>query len=300
MEFKMPEGFNTLKKADPDKVRKQLLSGRNINVNMKWVVILFAVFIMLIAAVSAGVVISEVREKETTLVVSGSEAESTTVFAEEESSLLCNILIAFTKEENEGLQLLCILNADEENGEIKMPFISPDERVDVSNYPGTMSEHLQSGGMAELLWAVGHYASISIERYIQCDEDGFTRIMKYTGETEFDIKEEISHSYNGINFIIEEGNQKLTADMMLKYFVYLCDTSEKSQNKIAELFSLVAKKLIPADSQDELNKNYSKIINNIKTDISAMDITHYFEDVSSFVKNGICDSFTVVSSAADF
>ena len=82
--------------------------------------------------------------------------------------------------------------------------------------------------------------------------------------------------------------------------MYICDTTEKSQNKIAELFSLVAKKLIPADSQDELNKNYSKIINNIKTDISAMDITHYFEDVSSFVKNGICDSFTVVSSAADF
>lgn len=299
MKINLPENLFTVKEADPKKVRKQLLYGRNIN--MKTVVILFAVAIILLAILSIGVVKSEKdKEKETTL------SETTTDFAyadatgPEDTAEAFNVLLAFTKDGNEGLQHLSVLHADPATSEVKLTFIPVNTKISVNNYEGTMKNHLKNGGITELLWAVGQYGNISIPYYIYCDEEDFSAIMKFIGETEITLEKQINHDYNGISFIIEKGTQKLTADMMLKYFVYLCDRESLSQREVCSLYSVLFRKLVSHENPQSVSDSFDGIINSISTNISAMDIANNISLILSFSRNGNLDNITAVESAEDF
>lgn len=293
MKTKFLDELTAPKKADPKAVRKKQMRSKNIN--MKIVISAFSALIVLLGAVSAVTVKSE-KSKSASTTASNETVNNTSdtllsATTSENSSLLCNILLAFTREDNNDLKLLAVVSCNAKEEIIKIKYIPVNTHVEVNNYDGTMEEHLESGGITELLWAVGQYCKTSLERYLYCDEEDFCEIMKKLGEIEIEIEEEISHDYNGINFIIEKGKHNLTADMMLKYFVYLCDTS--SEEELTNLFSTVASKIISADTQDALNTNYSKIINNVQTDISAMDIAKYLSDILMLARSGSIDNIEI-------
>lgn len=292
MKINLPEKLFTVKEADPQKVRKQLLSGRNIN--MKTVVIFFSVAVFLLALLSLGVIKSEKdKENETTASETVTDAGFTENNESTDKAEAFNVLLAFTKDGNEGLQHLSVLHADPVSSQIKIKFIPVSSKITVNNYDGTMKSHLKSGGITELLWAVGEYENISIPYYIYCDEENFSSIMKSLGDTEITLDKQINHNYNGISFIIEKGTQSLTADMMLKYFVYLCDRESLSQTEVIKLFSVIGKKLLAFENPQNISDNFDKIINNINTNISAMDIANNLSLIISFPKNGGLDNITI-------
>lgn len=299
MKINIPENIFTVKEADPQKVRKQLLSGRNIN--MKTVGILFCIALVLLAVLSAVVVKSELnKEKETTVSETASDSLYAETFKSAENNESFNILLAFTKNDNENLQLLSVLNANPETSEIRVTYIPVNSKIKVNNYEGSMKNHLKNGGITELLWAVGQYADISIPYYIYCDEEDFCNIIKTTGDTEIFLENQINHDYNGINFIIENGNRKLTADMMLKYYVYLCDTESLSKKEITELFSIVAKKFVSHENPQSVSDSFNNIVNHINTNISAIDIANNLPLILSFSRNGSLDNITIVDTAENF
>ena len=299
MKLNIPENLFTVKEADPKKVRKQLLSGRNIN--MKLVIILFCVAVLFLTLLSAVVIKSEKdKEKETTVPVDASSSVYTESLKGEDTSSAFNILLAFTKDGTDGLQHLSVLHADPATAEVKITFIPVNAKISVNNYEGSMKNHLKNGGITELLWAVGEYEEIGIPYYIYCDRKGFSEFMKFLGETEITLEKRISHDYNGINFIIEKGNQKLTADMMLKYFVYLCDRETLSQKEICNLFSVLFEKLVSHENPQSVSDSFDGIINNINTNISAMDIANNLPLILSFSRNGSIENIKIVDTADEF
>lgn len=299
MKINLPENLFTVKEADPQKVRKQLLYGRNIN--MKTVIILFAVAVMLLALLSVAVIKSETdKEKETTLSETTSAVLNAEAYTADEGTNAFNMLLAFTKDGNDGLQHLCVLHADPASSQVKIKFIPVNTKISVNNYEGTMKNHLKGGGITELLWAVGEYEGISIPYYIYCDEENFSSIMKFIGETEIVLENQINHDYNGINFIIEKGPQKLTADMMLKYFVYLCDRESLSQKEVCSLYATIFKKLVSHENPDSVSRSFDGIINSISTNISAIDIANNLPLILSFARNESVDSIEVVDTAEEF
>lgn len=285
MDLKFLEDIFKVKKPDPQKVRKQHRK-RSFSLNMKTVIVVFAVLVVLLFALSAVVIKSENdKNNQTTAEETEQTSQAALASTGQSLSLRCNLLVGFTKQDNSGLQLLALVSADAVSGQTTIKFIPVQARSTVNNYEGTMREHLENGGITELLWAAGEYCAASIERYLYCDEEDFCEIMKAVGETEITVENRIDHSYNGINFIIEKGRQNLTADMMLKYFVYLCDNITTKKEEIISLFSLLAQKLIDAENADSVSESYAKIINSISTDISAMDISTYLSDILSLVKD---------------
>lgn len=299
MKINLPENLFTVKDADPQKVRKELLSGRNIN--MKTVGVLFAVAVLLLALLSAIVVKNEAdKEKETTISETVSGDAVSDVLGSTQNASAFNMLLAFTKDGNEGLQHLSVLHADPASSEVKIKFIPVNTKTSVNNYEGTMKSHLKSGGITELLWAVGEYENISIPYYIYCDEESFSSIMKFAGETEITLEKQINHDYNGINFIIEEGPQKLTADMMLKYFVYLCDRESLSQKEVCGLYATVFKKLVSHENPQSVSDSFDGIINSINTNISAIDIANNLPLILSFAQNGSLDSIEIANTSEGF
>ena len=299
------EKLNMPKKADPDKVHKSHVKSRKIHISPKMIIAAFAVLVVLLAAVSV-ITVNKEKEKEklNSATQDGNTAEAAltpdeTVTAQEEENFIGNILLAFTRDGNTDLRFLAVVNFDGENQGIKIAYISPSTVCTVNKIYATMKEHLANGGITELLWAVGERYSLGIEKYILLDEGDFVNIMKYLGDTEITIEKQISHDYNGLNFIIEEGAQTFTADTMLKYYVYLCDTMWDDPTKLTNITASIAKRI--ADYSDAtVEEKYNDIIGFVSTDFSAMDVKNYEQAIYNIVENGNIDKIEIVSDASVF
>lgn len=279
--------LTAVKKSDPALERKKQIRSRNIHISSRTIVLAFAVIIVALIVLSSAVIISERKEEETTSFLqelSQDETIANTSVQDEVQKIDGNFLFALTKDGNSGLQLLAVVNVDSQTSQIKVTAIPVTATCNVNNIDTTMQEHLLNGGITELLWAVGEYSKISIERYMYCDEKDFVEIMKCFGNTDITIDETVNHEFNGINFIIESGTQSMTPDTLLKYLIYVSDTVFASPEKLASLFSIIAQKVLSCQQPQDIQNNYEKIINYINTDISAMDIATYLPQLSALAK----------------
>lgn len=300
------ENIAAPKKADPKRVRRKHMRSRDIHISMKVIIGVFVSAIALLAVVSVYTVASE-RSKvsETTVagVVSGETDSAEAVAApavtdKGESEFSGNFLLAFTREGTKDLRLLAVVNADSQSGRVKISYIPVTMNCTANNHNEDMIGHFEDGGITELLWAVNDAYNIDIARYIYCDEGDFVDIMKYIGEIPVTVEEDVSHSYNGINFIIEEGTRNFTSDMFLKYFVYLCDTYNENTLKLTEMLMLFARNLICFNDETTPETTYDKLINYISTDISAIDISNYLPAIRSIIQEGGLESVEFVSDAS--
>lgn len=303
MNFDFFSKLNTVKKADPDAVRKKLIRSRDFNINLKTVAVVFAALIVILGAVSAIIVISEKRSS--VLSTSVNDATATTLSKEEfiqnaKADISGNYLFALTKEDNKDLKLIALINISHETKRLKMTVVPVNAVCTVNNVEATMAEHLQSGGITQLLWAVGEFSKISIEKYMYCDEQNFIDFMKVLGNIEFNIPSQVSHEYNGINFIIEEGNQLLTPDMMLKYFLYVCENVYSNPEDLKTVFSVLGNKLLNVEDYTQIEKNYNSIINCITTNISPIDISYVLPDIVSIISSDGLNNIEITSDIEQF
>ncbi len=294
--------LNTPKKADPDKVHRHYVRSRKININPRLIIIAFAVLIVILAAVSALTVIRE-KENASNETSSGGETfESSVLQTFDESqadSFAGNILLAFTRDGNNDLHFLAVVNFDGGNDGIKVAYIPVSTVCRVNNIDGTMQKHLQIGGITELLWAVGERYSIGIEKYVLCDEENFIDIMKVLGDTEITIDEQINYDYNGLSFTIEKGRQIFTPDTMLKYYLYLCNVMWEQPNKLTDITASIAKRI--ADFKNStVEERYNSIINLVSSDLSAMDVRDFEKAIYNIFENGTIDKIEIVNDPSVF
>lgn len=292
------------KKADPKAERKKQMRERKID--MKYIIIAFAAVVIVLFAVSAVTVVSERggKKDETTAsdALSAAAMQDTAVAgdrSEKQPPLSANLLLAFTRDGNSDLELLSVINIDSQSGKIRISYIPVDTFQQVNNLSGTMAEHIENGGIKELLWAVGEYAGISIERYACIDEANFVNLMKKIGDFEVNIKEDISHEYNGISFIIDEGIHQFAPDSMLKYIVYLCHTLSSDPKTLTDIMAGIAGKLISDDKGNKITaESYDRIINYVETDISAIDILNYSQAICEIFDSGLLWNIKIEQDAS--
>lgn len=294
--------LNMPKKADPDKVHRHHVRSRKINIRPKLIIIAFAIVIVLLVAVSAVTVIKERDTSQSETSVTGETLESSAlpVFDEAQEDFFSgNILLAFTRDGNDDLHFLAVVNFDGSGDGIKVSYIPVSTVCKVNNINGTMKEHLQNGGIIELLWAVGERYSIGIEKYVLCDEENFIDIMKSLGDTEITIDEQISFDYNGLSFIIEKGKQVFTPDTMLKYYLYLCSELWDQTNNLTNITASIAKRIADFENST-VEERYNSFINFVSSDLSAMDIRNFEKAIYNIFKNGTIDKIEIVNDPSIF
>lgn len=279
------------KKADPKAERRKQMRERKID--MKFIVIAFAAVVVILAVVSAAIVLSEKNDRsvsqpdENAAVLAAADTSGAEKPNDNQLPLNANILLALTEDGNSGLELLSVINLDSVNGKVRISYIPTETMQSVNNLTGTMAEHIENGGIKELLWAVGEYADISIERYVCLDEANFADIMKKIGEFEVRIDEDISHEYNGISFIIDEGTHRFASDAMLKYVVYLCQMISTESKTLTDIMAGIAGKLISDEKGNKITAaSYDKAVNCVDTDISAIDIVNYSQAIAGLFDSG--------------
>ena len=246
----------------------------------------FAVVVVLIAAVSVVTLISEKKSNEPTdtqpLTLSASVRE---VDSSAPQELKASFLLAVCSEEKRKISLLACLNADSDRGSFKISYIPASRRCKVDSTEGSIEEHFKRSGSDGLIWAVRACTGNAIDRYVIIDEKDVINIFKVFGEQVIIIPNEVRHTYNGISFIINDGEQKISADNLAKYFAYLCDNQYEENENITGLVSRYLALSLGDGNAEELERKYNELVNLIKTDISAMDIATYGPLLSSFAKS---------------
>ena len=282
------------KKADPKAERKKQMRTKKIDI--RFIVAAFCVVLVVLVAVSAVTVISERNDgfsaepsAEAAAVLAGaSDSISGAMVSEEELALDANILLAFTEDGNSGLELLSVVSVDSESEEIKISYIPVSTLQQVNDFSGTMKEHIENGGIQELLLAVEEYAGLEIDRFACLDEADFADLMKEIGEFEINIAEKINHEYNGINYIIDEGENSFAPDAMLRYVVYLCQTLSSDTIPITDIIAEITERLIADEKGNKItSQSYEAVVNYVDTDISAMDIVNYTQAISKLFDGGV-------------
>ena len=109
--------------------------------------------------------------------------------------------------------------------------------------------------------------------------------MKDLGDIEISINDKVTYTHRGIPIIIEKGVQKLSADIMLKYFVYLCDNYETAPEKLVEAMIIYGKKMFDSSEDSVLDESFGKMIKQFSTDISVVDFTNYRKAVKNLASS---------------
>ena len=268
----------------------------NIKPASKTVAVVFCVAVFLIAAVSGAFVIGEITSEEPTDVTD----PDTTMASEVISSgqvIEGNFLLVLT--DHGDIELLAVARLSSQEKTMKVSFLSPDTYCDFNNLSGTMDEHYDKGGVTELLWAVGEYANISIERYIVADENAFLSLVEHMGEMQIVLEHSVVCGNDAASFIIEEGEQNLIPAMMTKYFYYLCENSPGYNEEIASVMGLYSKKLFCAESEEEIKANFEYMISCLETNISALDYGNYKEPILALADPAVLEGITVEESISE-
>ncbi|MBR5437429.1 MAG: LCP family protein [Clostridia bacterium] len=262
------------------------LSFLNKTPSKRFIITAFTVLVALITVFSVYTVIDEKKGNNTE--TTGTDGTETFAAVAEDKNLQeikGNFLLVLTQDGNEKIELLSLLSLDSENKKVSISFINPKEKSAANGLFGTMQEHLENGGINELVWSVREYADITVDRYIIGDEQNFIDFMKSLGDTEVNVSSKVKYTHRGIPIIIEEGVQKLSADIMLKYFVYLCENRGTDAEKLVETMVIYGRKMFDSAEDDYLDTSFSKMIKHFSTDISVVDFTDYRKAVKNLASS---------------
>lgn len=269
-----------------------------LNPTKKTVTVAFCAVIALICAVSGIFVISEtLGDNTTTTAVDTTDSVSTIVRTDDGTALEANLLFAL--EDGEKLDLLGVMRLDSADKSVRVSFISGETYCSFNNLSGTMNEHYANGGTTQLVWAVGEYAGISIERYIVADYTSFKNLLNSIGDMTVVLEHDVICGQDAASLIIEEGQQTLVPEMMTKYFGYLCGNLNEYQFEVAKTMMSYGEKLFCTGEESDIEKNFSFIVSNFTTDISAQDFVSYKTALKTLADKDIMNSISLSESLSE-
>lgn len=237
----------------------------------------FIAVVALLSTLSVAMIMLEVAQKPEEVTTDAFADVTTTTQVVEtteptKKELQTSILFGLDDEEK-NLHLLFVISLDSATEESKIFFLDKEAVCKVNEVEGSMDYHYKNGGVSQLVLAASQYTDISIDRYLVGDEKAFTSLIRYMGDLEINVQESISYTLAGLSYIIDKGKQVMTPDMLLKYFVYLCNNTEKYSENLKEIFALFASTLFDCEDSQQAQDNFGKVIGFFETNISALDFS---------------------------
>lgn len=263
-----------------------------LNPTKKTITIAFCALIALIAAVSGLFVIKEASKEDSTTSEISDTAESTITGLSEDVPMTANLLFALEGDEN--LDLLGVLRMDSQEKSVRVSFLDSDTYCSFNKLSGTMNEHYKQGGTTQLVWAVGEYASISIERFVIADYNTFKSVLNSIGDMTVNLEHDVICGQDAASLVIEEGQQTLVPEMMTKYFGYLCGNLEEYSDEIAKTMMNFGEKIFcNIEDEEAFYKSFERLISLFNTNVSAQDYVTYKAAIKSMANKEILQKIAV-------
>lgn len=275
-------------------ISEKINNSNIFNPKKKTLIISFCVAIIAITAISVAFVIGEAKTDKTTTVPQETSQEA---YAINEKSEEMKINVLFALEDNDKLPLLGVMRINSEKNSLSVAFLDGETYCSFNNLSGTMREHYRQGGATQLVWAVGEYAGISIERYLIADNSSFKTLLENIGDMTVTLEHDVVCGHDAASLIIEEGVQVLVPEMMTKYFGYLCDNSPSYDEELISLMGFYGKKLF-CEGQESTEDNFATVLSIFETDISALDYVNNKQVINALATEAVLSSITFAESVS--
>lgn len=261
------------------------------NPNKNVIIKVFALAVGLIAMVSLVFIVLEVKDgKQPTTSTTGDELTETgtsttsTTQAEIDADLKANILFCLDNETND-IHMLFLLQLDSTEKKANAVFIDSTSICQANNELASMNDHFKKGGITQLMMAVEKYTGLSVDRYLLGDEKALTGFVRELGDVQVNVKEPISYSHDGLSYIIDDGEQIMTPDILLKYIIYLADNRMDNATSLYEIICTLARMLFDCEDAQTALDNFGSVIGYFETNISAMDFSENKEAVMGLARD---------------
>ena len=219
----------------------------------------------------------------------GRSPESTDAVSETEAPVSVSgeavFLVAISDDNAKKLHYAALVSADASDGEVKICTVDVKKSYETKNFSGTLSSLFQKsdGSMLRMKEAVSEITGVEISRYIRATDTAFKNIIKTFGGVPYNVSERVSYSCDGVGYIIEKGEQTLTADMSYKYMYYLSQQNGNKPDEMSSFLSAILNNTLTVTNNDKADNYYNKLSNMLDTDISAFDFSNAKTALSQFV-----------------
>lgn len=251
-------------------------------------------FVVIILALGLFSVITLIDEKapatDETTSTEAPEVDPVLFDETEKEPIRAKFLLALTDSEKQNVLSSMVVDLDAKNTTVGYYFLPGSAAVSVSGIYDTLSGHLATGGTAQLILAAKEYTGVEFDRYLVITETSFGSLMQKLGETTVHIESRVSYEHRGVSFIIDEGTQSLTPDMLVKYFVYLISDPQTNGKKIADLLIGLVERITCAEDDALLEDSFCSALGFCETNISALDFNNNKELIKSFSQLNLSQS----------
>lgn len=199
-------------------------------------------------------------------------------------------------EDDDVLEMCAVVHADMDKLKLTVRVLNPDEK----SGDKTLQKSYSDGGLQGLKTAV-EGTGVEIDRYAATDEKGFRSIFKAVGNNvTVNVPQKINVSSDKMSLRLNEGEQKMTAVTLSKYL--RCDSPSKEAKLKAQETVLCAllDQLINEDNLSQGENLFGTIVNELKTDISALDYVQNQSCLEVLVRSGKRQPTEAVDSYKDF
>ncbi len=162
------------------------------------------------------------------------------------------------------LQLSLVCTNAEENS-IMVATLDPFTSVTVNSTGNTLQGWFQTTGINGLLQAVETNTQLKIVRYIKQSESNLKKVITKVGDITVDIPQAISYRGTDFSLFLENGQQKLTGDLFIKYLQYA--GTEEQANAVCALL----RQTLQSFTEENLDTMFNYIFNLSESNFSVMD-----------------------------
>ncbi len=194
-----------------------------------------------------------------------------------------NFLLLCTADDGNEVRFAAVLTADMDHSELTVSPIETDKPVAAPDGSrGTLEQMLDEGGVNRLVSALEHTCGITVAKYIRSTDSGFKAVINTVGGVVLTVPENIDVHSEKLTFIINQGEQTMNGDTLLKYLRYHEGDLAEQAGILAALFR---QKLTAAEYESAENI-YTKMINTVESDISVLDFEQIKRGVSQLLADG--------------
>ncbi|MGN0570196.1 MAG: LCP family protein [Candidatus Fimenecus sp.] len=253
------------------------------NGSLKYFIIAFAVFIVVLAAVSAFLFMRSIDYDFGNLI--NAETDSTSQSETEPESITYSVnnlsgksCVLFICEDNEGkLQYAFSINTDFGAKNMFVTVVSGEDKAEYNgsliNYTDLYEKHSVSGVKKA-------FSSLNIitEKYVVFDKNSFLTFFSEFDGISVNVKEKVDYKSDSFNLELEPGKQVLSAEYLYKYL-----TVSDSQTKASVICDIVSGVLRP-EFTEKSERLFNKFVNSSKTDISVIDYSEFINNLIVYSK----------------
>lgn len=248
---------------------------------IKYFVISFAVFILLLAGCSVILFmhsldydISNLVENSSTTTTEATQGEETPNYSVNNLNGKSNIL--FIVEEQDGVDFLCVVSTDFDNKSMKVKCIDGGENVLYNSktlrISSIYSTDYERGIKKFLLDVYG----INVDKFVIFDKKQFKDVLNLFDGFTVDVKNDVDFKSQDFKLSLSSGIQELSPDMTYKY-LQISDNNTR-ESIICNIIRSVLVEEYVNDSEDL----FTSFVNSCKTDISVIDYSDSVETLKTY------------------